>query len=405
MMWRPHRSLRSVFVCALAWSFAPALLCAAPRVETVNELRVVHLDGSPYELGRRHGELLREPVRQSVGHMLGHFRRYLRVPGVRSIVANGWLDRSWRQSKPFVPAEYLEELRGLADGSGVPLADLYRLHAIPDRTYACANFAAWGSATADGRLIHLRNLDWNSGVGLQDYATVFVVHPAGKQAFVSVGYAGFIGVLTGVNAQQISIGQVGAETADASYRGIPMPFLMRRVLEQSFSLDEAAHIIQDSPRTVGINYVLGDARTPRGLVVETTRHHAAVFEADDPKERAVEYARPMADCVLRSDTAIDPAIRDRQKASHGKPDRPGLEPPGGSAYEVRYVGQALGLAKFRGQLDVELAKDIAKAVAPDSNVQSVIMKWPELWVANAQGEIRAAQTPYHRLDLEQLFGK
>src|SRR3989338_5777981 len=97
-------------------------------------LQVIHLSGSPYELGYQHGAILREDVRDSVRHVLDYFRRYLKVP----------LVRSWLAARPFVPPDYLEELKGLADGAGVTLRDLYRLHAIPDRTYACANFAAWG---------------------------------------------------------------------------------------------------------------------------------------------------------------------------------------------------------------------------------------------------------------------
>jgi hypothetical protein len=149
---------------------------------------------------------------------------------------------------------------------------------------------------------------------------------------------------------------------------------------------------------------VGDAKARQGLAIETTRRRACVFGADDPAEREVAYARPMADAVFRADTAMDPAIRDQQIASRGDPRRPGLEPPGGSAYTTRYLGQAAGLQANFGELDVERARDIARAVAPDSNVQSAIMAWPELWVANADGDTPAAQTAYHAYDLEELLG-
>ena len=194
---------------------------------------VVHLSGTPYQLGRQHGEALREDVRASVTQILGYFRRYLKIPLIDAWAINWWLDSAWRQSMPFIPPDYLEELRGLADGSGVPLRELVRLHAIPDRTYSCSNFAAWGKATAGGRLIHVRNLDWNIEAGIQRYAVVFVVRPSGKRAFINVGWAGFIGVLTGVNEARLSIGQIGAETVDATFRGEPMAFVMRQVLEEA----------------------------------------------------------------------------------------------------------------------------------------------------------------------------
>ena len=375
----------------------------AGQVEERGGLRIVHLSGSPYELGRQHGEILREAVQASVRVLLGYFRGYLKIPWIRALAVNWWLDQAWRQAAPFLSPRYLDELRGLADGSGVPLGELYRLHAIPDRTYSCSSFAAWGRATADGRLIHVRNLDWNIEAGVQRFAAVFVVRPSGRRAFVNVGWAGFIGVLTGVNDAQLSIGQIGAETVDATFRGEPMAFLMRRVLEEAEDVEEAARTIREARRTVGVNYVVADAKANRALVLETTRRRVRVFEADDAAEHRVPYARPMPDAVFRADTAIDPAIRGRQLASSGDPRWPGLEQPGGSAYETRYLGQAAGLAAHFGGLDVAHAQAIARAVAPDSNIQSVVFAWPEAWVANADGLTPAARTSYHRLDLAELL--
>ncbi len=376
---------------------------AAPHVERHEGFPVVYLEGSPYELGYQHGEFLGEAVRKSVGQILGYFRRYLKIPLLDAWAANGWLDRSWRMAAPFLPHESLEELRGLSEASGVPLKDLWRLHAIPDRTYACSGLAAWGRATVGGRLVHTRNLDWNIKVGLQQYAAVFVVRPRGKRAFINVGWAGFIGVLTGINDQQLSIGQVGAETVDVTYRGLPMVFLMRRILEEAEDLDGAVRLVRDAPRTVGVNYLLADAKARRAVAIETTHRAVAVFEANDPKEHPVPYARPIPDVVFRADPAIDPEIRNRQVASGGDPRTPGLESPGGSAYEVRYLGQAAGIRASYGKIDAKIAKRIARAVAPGSNIQSVVFAWPEAWIANAQGDTRAAETAYHRLDLEELL--
>ncbi len=397
----------SVHTQPFPWVIALAVVLAPPAfaaVDLQDGLRVVHLSGTPYELGRQHGEALHEEVRASVQRVLGYFRGYVKVPLISAWLANWWLDVPWKAAQPFLSSDRLEELRGLAEGSGVRLQDLYRLHAIPDRTYSCSNFAAWGRATAGGRLIHMRNLDWSIAAGIQDYAVVFVVRPKGKHAFVNVAWAGFIGVLTGVNDATISVGQVGAETVDADFHGEPMVFLMRRVLEDAGTLDAAAAIVTEAPRTIGANYVFADANTRRAVVLETTHRHARIFEADDASEHAVSYARPMADCAFRADAAVDPLIRERQLASHGNPARPGLEDPSGSsAYDIRYLGQAAGLGAYYGSLDPVTAQRIAQAVAPDSNVQSVIFAWPELWVANAHGTTPAAQRPYHYLNVEQLF--
>lgn len=380
------------------------LATEAADVERQDGLIIARLSGTPYEIGHQHGTLLREEMRASLAQVLGYFRRYLKIPWVGTLAANWWLDSAWSKALPFISPDILEELKGLSDGSGAPLADLYRLHAIPERTYSCANFAAWGRATAGGRLIHLRNLDWNINAEIQRFAVVFVVRPAGKRAFVSAAWAGFMGVLTGINDAQLSIGQIGAETTDVTFRGEPMAFVMRRVLEESKDVEEAAALVRRAHRTVGTNYIIADAKARRGIVLETTHQHVRRFDANDPAEQAVAYARPMVDAVFRADAAIDPVIRERQIASHGDPKRPGLEDPSGSsAYDVRYLGQAAGLSAHFSALDGVAAREIAKAIAPSSNVQSVIFAWPDLWVANAEGLTPAAQTRYHYLNIKQLL--
>jgi hypothetical protein len=184
-----------------------------------------------------------------------------------------------------------------------------------------------------------------------------------------------------------------------------MAFLIRRVLEGAGSVDEASALVTSARRTVGVNYVIADANARRAIAIETTHHRARVFEADDPVERTIAYARPIIDAVLRADTAIDPVIRAKQIASGGNPATLPLEPPTGSAYETRYLGQANGILSRYGTLDARSAREIAKAVAPDSNLQSVVFAWPDLWVANADGTTPAAQTTYHRLDLAELLSE
>jgi hypothetical protein len=373
-------------------------------VEYDGNLPIIHLSGTPYEIGYQHGTALKEEVRQSVATVLSYFRSYVKIPWLGAWITDWWLERPWRQAAPFIPQDIREELRGLSKGSGVPLRELYRLHAIPDRTYSCSSLAAWGPMTGDGRLIHTRNLDWNIQAGVQDFAAVFVVRPEGKHAFINLGWAGFIGVLSGVNDAQLSIGQIGAETTDVSYRGLPMVFLMRKVLEEAGDLAAAARLIEQAPRTVGVNYVIADAKAKRAVAIETNRRFARIFEADDPKEHGVGYARPMPHAVFRADAAMDPAIRDRQVASHGDPKRSGLEDPAGSsAYDVRYLGQAERLEAQRGRVDAQAAMEIARAVAPSSNIQSVIFAWPDLFIANATGVRRATETPYRHFDAAELL--
>ncbi len=82
-----------------------------------------------------------------------------------------------------------------------------------------------------------------------------------------------------------------------------------------------------------------------------------------------------------------------------------MTPPKGPAYDVRYKRHALLLRKSYGRLTPHTMMDVARAIAPPSNVQSIVFAYPEMWVANAHGPLPAAQQPYHRYDLIALFAQ
>ena len=72
--------------------------------------------------------------------------------------------------------------------------------------FHCSGFAVFGSATIDGKMYHGRVMDYMTTIGLQDAATTFIVEAKDQIPFANVGYAGFIGSVSGMNAKAISLG-------------------------------------------------------------------------------------------------------------------------------------------------------------------------------------------------------
>lgn len=386
--------------------YTPAPIFATVRsaeLRWAGSLPVLILEGSPYEMGYQHGSLLRKEVRASVANLLTFAERHGLVPFAGRWLVRAKLDQAWRQMEPHVPARTLEEMEGLADGAGIPLRLLQRVHALPDLTsVTCASSAFSHGATGNGRLIQIRNLDWAIRSGVQRYAAILVHKPAGRHPFVNVGWLGFIGVVTGVNRQGISVAEVGAESTDVSLKGVPMPFLLRRVLEEASDLQQAVELVRAGPRTVGYNYLFADAKNGEAVALETTRRFFSAFWKG--KEPGVPHAVPVPDALVRSDWVLDSEVRQVQLACGGDPSKPGLESPeGSSAYRVRYRGQSLLLQEFHSRLDPEIAMAIARAIAPGSNIQSVVYAYPQIWVATADGQRPAAHGRYVQIDLDDLF--
>ena len=109
--------------------------------------------------------------------------------------------------------------------------DIIVANFIPE-LFHCSGFALSGSATKDGTLYHGRILDYGCDWRLQEHAVLTVAEPRGKIPFVNVTYAGFVGSVTGMNAERISIGEMGGRGM-GHWDGVPMAFLVRMVLEEA----------------------------------------------------------------------------------------------------------------------------------------------------------------------------
>jgi hypothetical protein len=125
--------------------------------------------------------------------------------------------------KKYVPKEIIEEMEGVAHGFCASqnltakehsscleeyTRKIKRVNMLPELIrMACTAFGAWGSATPDGNLIQLRALDFGGGP-FANY-TVLQVHrpPAPAQAFASLSFPGFVGVITGVSERGIGVSE------------------------------------------------------------------------------------------------------------------------------------------------------------------------------------------------------
>ena len=372
-------------------------------VSSQDGLPILKLYGPSYHQGFEEGRLLKKQIHKAVKEIFGYFERELPIPFLNRLLIHAALDQAWQKMEPYLSySEYLQ-IRGLARGADIPFRQLKRIHTLPE-VYPtwCTNGAYWGKATAQGRLIAIRNLDWNRKIGIQRHAAVKWISTPGRQTYANIGYYGFTGVLSGMNDEGISVGQIGAMSRDETMKGVPMPFLLKRILAEAQSLDDARAIFERSPLTRGYNYVIADAVEKKAVAVETTAHHLAFFEDKDPKEQGVPYAFSIEDAVFRADPALDPQIRDLQLASKGDPKKPGLEMPAGGAYEIRYKKHGELILKNYGKIDPETAQHIALQVAPASNIQSVVYAFPDFWVANAKDDLRAAETEFIHFDFKKL---
>jgi hypothetical protein len=330
--------------------------------------RVVLLEGSPEEIGRAHAELLTSEARACIDSVLYTF-------GTAQTIRSGrWfrhdLDSAYARLSSHIPERHRAETRAMGRALGLDEQLVDALNVFPEM-FHCSGFAVFGTATSDGKLYHGRVLDYMTTIGLQDAATTFVVKADGQIPFVNVGYAGFTGSVSGMNAQAISLGEMGGG-GEGKWDGVPMSTLMRRALEECTTLDEVIDLWSNNPRTCEYFYVFADGKTNRAVGV------AALPES-------IEFIQPG-----QSDPRLGDGIKDAVVLSAGS----------------RLEKLRQRVQEKHGQIDATIGKWLMnRPVAMQSNLHNVLFV-PEdgvLYVANADHQHPAAERPYVRLDLHELL--
>lgn len=338
------------------------------RLEQVDGTRVLFLEGTPEDMGRQHGTLLKAEARALM-------ERVLYGVGVVSSYEKGrWFFREIEQAQarllPHVDPRHLREMDALAAAAGLPKEEVRLANVFPE-LFHCSGFALFGAATADGALYHGRVLDYLRGVGLEPNATVMVLKPDRGHAWVNVGYAGFTGSVTAMNEKQIAIGEMGGR-GEGDWDGKPMAQLVREVMEQAGTLEEAIEIMRRGPRTCEYYYVISDGKTKQAVGIAATPKKFEVIRAG---ESHPQLPHAIKDAVLMS-------------------------------ADERYTKLVERVRAGFGQFNPDTARDLMRApVCLDSNIQSVLFA-PEtldFWVANADSKNVASHARYTRYNLRDLL--
>jgi len=346
--------------------------CGQGWLEKIDGYPVLHLKGTHYEMGFQHGALMKANVQENANFLLKKKGDVaLAALGPIKIKPVHVLSHIIGIQHKHLPQKYHDELRGLAAGGGIKLKDAQLVNFIPE-LFHCSGFALMNSATKDGTLLHGRVLDYAVDWRLQEHAVIIVAEPKGGIPFVNVTYAGFIGSVTGMNAQQVSIGEMGGRGL-GHWEGVPMAFLVREALEKGKDLDAALAVFRDNKRTCEYYYVLADAKTKCAVGLEA---HWNKFNIVQPGAHHERLPTPVKDCALLSAGDRYRELVKRVQAGHGK---------------------------FTPETALRL---MDRPVAMKSNLHNVLFepKTTRFWVANASKDEKPAATQkYHAFQLSELL--
>jgi hypothetical protein len=227
-----------------------------PHAEQSGDFTVVWLRGTPYQMGKQHGELLHDVIEEAIAFVMAD-----PVMSALPLLAKdaGIIDLALANSYPDI----LDECKGLVDATqdvgftmdlcltlnfGDVMLD-FLATGTPESGPGCTGAIAAGNATADGKLLHSRNLDWGSMdiAIVHQHPVIFVRQPKDAIPHVYVGFPLNLSPYTGMNLAGISIGSHEgdpATVADLSPEGRSHVQMVGQLLKNATSLAEAQAFIQ-----------------------------------------------------------------------------------------------------------------------------------------------------------------
>lgn len=386
-----------------------------------NGVTEVALSGNSWERGYASAKFTPEQLKEQEDHLLKTVNEFLPWPRgpVRWLLKQG-IGVNNRRLPEYVSEEEKLEILGLVEGSvdhhpdDVPLYHrVLNYHAAHDISHmlidnplvvkrdlvGCTGFAVWGPATQDGGLLLARNFDWEAGEVFDRSKVIFYVWPEKGLPYVHVAWSGMAGAVTGMNARGIAVSLNAARTDDSGRFGTigtPVSLLVKRVLNEAESIEQAVKIIRDTPVFVSDSYLVASAREKRAVVVEKSPGRCAVREAS--REGVILQANHFEHADYREDQAnAEHMARATTLYRHGR-----LKELVDESYGKFQTGTCLGILRDRkgkGGKDIGLGN--RNAIDAFICTHSVVMDVTAgvMWVSSGPNTVGG----YVRVDVQRML--
>ncbi len=244
---------------------------------------VVRLEGTPQEMGLKHGTQLQEGVRglteERIRLVLETLHKDYPHVTKADLVALG--EEHLRAQEEYSAAAY-EEFRAIGEAAGVPLGELLIGNGFTDfsdvakqrqrESHGCTAFTAGAEATADGRTYVGQT--WDMHASARPFAVLFVRRPDDAPRSLVFTTAGCLSLI-GINECGVCVGNNNLVPNDAR-PGVIYLTMLHEALRQETAA-EARDCLTRAARASGHNYYVAG---PEGELwdIETTATDLEIIE-------------------------------------------------------------------------------------------------------------------------------
>lgn len=255
----------------------------------------LYVDGNPYELGLKTGSLTRELFNRQEEIFVDKIDSLVPSKGKQKLLRKflAWFNRKMYLN---IEDQYKAEIYGMAqyaskdlDYIAKPYQRVMYFHGAHDIGHAlqdlalvgCSSFAAWGDQTADGKMIIGRNFDFYVGDEFAKNKIIAFVNPDQGHKFMSVTWGGFIGVLSGMNDQGLTVTINAGKSDFPLVAKTPISLVTREILQYASTIDEAVAIAKKREVFVSESIFVGSAKDKRAAIIEVSPNNFGVYEVEN----------------------------------------------------------------------------------------------------------------------------
>ncbi len=254
----------------------------------------IAVQGTPAARGRQYGRLAQSRIQRTISAYRDVFEHRAGLP---------W-DDAVAHALRFVPhierflPDAIDEMRGIADGAGVPFETILALNCRSELMFAaarskgevppseCTSFAVAPEASADGHMLIGQNWDWVPFA--REICVLLEVRREGKPSYATIVEAGLLAKV-GMNDAGFGLcTNTLVSERDIDRRGVPYHVMLRALLDAE-SVDDASRMFASAERALSANYLVAD-RSGRAINFETIAGGGAEVHASDPQEGLLGHA-------------------------------------------------------------------------------------------------------------------
>lgn len=258
----------------------------------------LYVEGDAFERGVINGKLTQELVVRQEDHFAEQISKLVPSRTKRGFLKYliGFFNRNLDKN---ITEEYKEEIYGVSESAspayqylGSNYQRILNYHAAHDIGHAvqnlamvgCTSFGTWGSMSEDSTMIIGRNFDFWVGDKFAEDKIVAFFSPKKGHKFMTVTWGGFVGAVSGMNDQGLSVTINAAKSELPTSSATPVSIVTREILQYAKNINEAIAIAKSRKMFVSESFLVASAADNKAVIIEKTPDSLDVY---DPKKEFI----------------------------------------------------------------------------------------------------------------------